>query len=145
MANPKYKTAYDYPNHMKVEIDATQGGMTKQSMQEECDINKIMAKFQRTGNVSHLNKYEGKYGDATSIDLHSAMNVVTNAHTMFNELPSETRTKFKNDPGLFLDFVQDEKNQEEMVKMGLAKATRAPDIVPEAPPAQNPEASPPES
>ncbi len=117
-------------------------GMTEQSMSEECDINNIMAKFTKTKNIDHLQKYESMYGEQSSLSLHEALNVVTEAQSMFNELPAKTRDRFKNDPGEFLDFVQDEKNHQEMYDLGLSKS-QPPESEPKAPPIiETPEAPP---
>ncbi|AXL15302.1 internal scaffolding protein [Microviridae sp.] len=99
--------------------------MTKQSFRDECDINKIMAKFQRTGAIDHFAKHAPQYGDATAIELQDALNVVANANTMFEELPATIRKKFENDPQQFLDFVQDEGNAAEMIELGLRDDNRA--------------------
>ncbi len=92
---------------------------TKQSFANECDINNIMRKFQKTGAVSHLNRYGAEYGYATSLDFAESMRVVTKGQEMFNDLPSSIRSRFGNDPALFLDFVQDDSNVDEMVELGL--------------------------
>jgi len=42
---------------------------------------------------------------------------------MFNDLPSSIRSRFGNDPAAFLDFVQDENNADEMVKLGLTEGS----------------------
>lgn len=95
-------------------------GCAKQSFKDECDINLILKKFQKSGAISHYASNSMSYGDATQIQLQDALNVVANAETMFEELPSSIRKKFNNDPGQFLAFVQDEKNLEEMRELGLA-------------------------
>lgn len=97
----------------------TEPSMTKQSFKDEVNINKIMAKFQRTGALNHYAKHAPTYGDATGPDLLEAQLIISKADSMFAELPSEVRKKFDNDPALFLDFVQDPKNLEEMQKLGL--------------------------
>lgn len=119
--------------------------MTKQSFRDECDINKIMSKFQKTGAITHLQNNKSQYGFATSLDFTESMNIVAKAQTMFNELPSSIRSKFKNDPAAFLGFVQDESNADELVEMGLANAPpfvpdKEPDTDSQAPsdPAPNP-------
>jgi len=94
--------------------------LTKQSFTKECDINNIMAKYQKTGAIDHVNKHQASYGYATSDDFQSALETVARGKRMFDELPSSIRTKFDNDPGKFLDFVQDENNTEEMQELGLA-------------------------
>lgn len=93
--------------------------MTKKSFQDECDINKIMARFQKTGALDHYARHAPQYGDTTGVDYLDALNVVANANTMFEELPSSVRERFENDPAQFLDFVQDSKNSDEMVELGL--------------------------
>ncbi len=111
--------------------------LTEQSHKDSCDINKIMARFQKTGTINHLNKYGPMYGDIPSIDLLTAMETTKKANNMFDELPSAIRNKFENEPGLFLDFVQDPANKSEMVELGLAKAEnkpkneQKPEVVPE--------------
>jgi len=94
--------------------------MTKQCFKKECDINNILAKHDKTGLISHVNKHDGNYGDATAVDFHEAMNTITIAEQMFAELPSSTRKRFENDIPAFLDFVQNPDNAQEMVDMGLA-------------------------
>lgn len=96
--------------------------LTKQSFNKECEINNIVAKHQVTGAVSHVNQYGGEYGFATSLDFAESMRIVVQAQDMFDDLPSSIRNKFANDPALFLDFVQDDENVEEMREMGLVAA-----------------------
>lgn len=107
----------------KVTTVNNQPSMTKQSFKKECDINNIMAKHAKTGLINHVNQFDGKYGDATSIDYHEAMNIVTSSQQMFEALPAETRNRFANDPAQFLDFVQNPDNAQEMVSMGLATSS----------------------
>ncbi len=95
--------------------------VTELSHQESCDVNKIMARYVKTGVIDHLNKYGPMYGDIPSIDLQEAIEIQKKANDMFDDLPSAVRNKFENDPGQFLDFVQDPKNKSEMVELGLAK------------------------
>lgn len=108
---------------VKTKVDPV--SMTKQSFKDECDINKIMAKFQKTGAIEHYAKHQPQYGDTTGIDYLDCLNVVANANTMFEELPSTIRKKFENDPRQFLDFVQNPDNQEEMIELGLKPDSRA--------------------
>lgn len=105
-------------------INITEPSLTKQSFTKECDINNILKKYQKTGAVDHVNKHEATYGYASSMDFTEAMETVAKGQTMFDQLPSSIRTKFENDPAKFLDFVQDEKNKEEMQELGLAHKTK---------------------
>ena len=79
-------------------------GRTKQSFKEEVDINNIVDKYQRTGAISHANQYEAQYGDVTVDDFQTAMNVVANANTMYEDLPSTLREKFISPEGMLQFF-----------------------------------------
>jgi len=113
------RTAYG-PKERLGDIGDLGASLTKQSFTKECDINNIMAKYQKTGAIDHVNKHEASYGYATSDDFQSALETVARGKKMFEELPSTIRTKFENDPAKFLNFVQDEKNITEMQELGLA-------------------------
>lgn len=95
---------------------------TKESFAKECDINQIMLKYQRTGAVSHVNRHGADYGFATSMDFSESMRVVKKAQDMFDDLPSSIRSRCGNDPAAFLDFVQDDKNKDELIELGLVEA-----------------------
>lgn len=93
----------------------------KQSFARECDINNIMARYEKDGLISHVNRVEGRYGDfGGPPDYQEAMNKVVAAQDMFMSLPAKLRARFGNDPGEFLGFATDPKNVDEMIKMGLA-------------------------
>lgn len=113
-----------YSPKLKVDLDFTdQISLTKQSFAKECDINTIMLKYQKTGLIDHLNKYEGRYGDFTNVsDYQTSLNAVMAAQDEFLSLPSSLRARFENDPAQFLQFVHDENNREEAIQLGLIKA-----------------------
>lgn len=94
--------------------------MTKQSFKDECNINNIMAKFQKTGMINHYANHAPQYLDIPAIDYHEAQNIIATANSMFEELPSSARAKFENNPERFLEFVQNPANIEECRKLGLA-------------------------
>lgn len=103
--------------------------LTKQSFKDETDINGIMRRYQETGLIEHVKKYEGRYGDFSGIpDYQTALQKVIDAQEMFNSLPSSIRNRFQNDPGEFLAFATDPKNADALIEMGLAKPV-APDLV----------------
>lgn len=116
---PVVRMPYD---RERLSFQTTGESLTHQSMQDECDINQIMLKWQKTGIIEHTNTYEGRYGDFTEtpIDYQEALNQVREAEDMFMSLPSSIRRQFENNPQEFLEFVGDPKNAEKLVDMGLA-------------------------
>lgn len=125
------------PNRRRVyQPHGTEPSATKQEFKDDCDINKILRKYQRTGAINHFAKYAPMYGDFSSCDLQEAHDLIKRASKMFDELPSSIRKEVSTPEG-FLDFVQDPKNKARMDELGLTKAPRAP-ITP--PPAASPPA-----
>lgn len=116
----KSKQSFYIPHdRVQLSFEGTKS-LTQQSMSPECDINRIMARFEKTGLIDHVNKYEGNYGDFSEMqDYATSMNQVLAAQEMFSSLPSAIRQKFNNSPREFLEYVEDERNHDEMRKMGL--------------------------
>lgn len=108
-----------YGKKNKVQFVPTGASRAKQSFKDECDINNILAKYQKTGAIEHANKHSSSYGYADSTDFTEAMQTIAIGNSMFEELPSSLRTKFNNDPAEFLEFTGDVTNHDEMVELGL--------------------------
>jgi len=95
--------------------------MTKQSFKDDCDINEIVKRHPYQIAESAALANQGMYDDILPIDYHQAMNISIKADRMFSELPSEIRNEFRNDPAQFFEFVNDPKNSERIIELGLAK------------------------
>ena len=100
-------------------ISSDKPSLTRQEFAQECDINVILARYQASGEIDFLNKHAPKYMDTTAVDFQTAMETVANAQSAFNDLPSHVRDRFKNDPAQLLDFVHNEANRDEAIKLGL--------------------------
>ena len=98
----------------------TEKSMCDGSFEKDCDINEIVRKFTKTGELTHLAKAQGAYMDVSELpDIHEALNTVRIAEDAFNMMDSRLRERFGNDPRAFYDFVNDPQNDEEAVKLGL--------------------------
>ena len=105
---------------------------TEQSHAKMCNINVILERAMRTGTVTHLNKYGAMYGDFADFDYEEACIKIAEAKSMFQELPSEVRKEFENDPKKFLDFVNDPENKDDLAEKLPALAApgrQMPDVV----------------
>lgn len=107
----------------------TNPSRTKQSEAAACDINNIMAKFQRTGVIDHVAKWGPQYGEVPAIDFKEAMDIIKFGEAMYADLPSSVRERF-NDPAEFLAYVQDPANSEALRKLGLANPVAIPNPEP---------------
>lgn len=122
-----------YRKHARVQHDFSAGGRTRQEFRDECDVNILMKRYQRTG-VLPGDPASMRYGDFSSLpDFMEAMNTVARANEAFAALPAHVRKRFGNDPGEYVDFVADPKNIDEVRKLGLAKAVEVPSEAPTAP------------
>lgn len=102
---------------------------TDQQYKDDCDVNFIMDRFFKTGQISHLARREGHALDVSDVtDLAGALQQVRAANELFMDLPAKVRDRFANDPVQFFDFVNDPKNGEEAVALGLAEIRKAPDV-----------------
>ncbi len=98
-------------------------GRTKQCHKDECDINKIMARFEKTGTISHMAKYEVVYADFSDYDFHAHITKLAQGREVFDDLPGELRKEFAHSPQAFFEYVNDPANADELREKltGLAK------------------------
>jgi phage internal scaffolding protein len=91
----------------------------QQHHKEECDINVILKKFGKTG-ILPINPSEALYPDfSDAVDYHTALNQIIASEREFDLLPSHIRKHFDNDPAKLVYFMQDKKNYDEAVNLGL--------------------------
>lgn len=108
--------------------------LTKQSFKDECDINNILRLQKNTGVVTHLNHAQGAFIDVTdAVDYQTAFAIVEDAREAFMSIPSEIRRRFDNDPAVFLEFMHNPANEQEIYDLKLA-------VRPEPDPQPNPPA-----
>lgn len=140
----EFKSAYSPKERVLLECAPTADdpSRTKQSFKAECDINTIIKRYLRTGQLDFAARHEPRYGDATGQDFQAAMLTVAKAQTMFNDLPAALRARFGNDPAQFLDFVHDDKNTEEARELGLRKPVAVSPAAVASPPAPAPAPAP---
>jgi len=99
-------------------------GRTKQGFKDSTDINKLIAKAQRAGTISHLQKHGAFYGDFTDMpDLLEAQRRLQRGQEIFDELPSEVRREFNQSPAAFFKYVNDPANKDDLARIlpALAK------------------------
>lgn len=100
----------------------------KQSFSKDADINNIMGRYRRTGvlvDPTTVNVYRRpNYGDFSDlVDLPVLLDRIREADRSFMVLPASVRERFDNDVSKLLDFVSDDKNVEEAVKLELLPDT----------------------
>lgn len=92
---------------------------TKQSHKAECDINTIMKQHDKKTSNPRLD-VKGIYGDYSNLPDFQAMDsIIKEAQSAFDNLPSQTRNYFGNNPHNLGVFLKDSKNKDKAVELGL--------------------------
>ena len=126
----KFKTRFNPHPPRTYAFKTTGESMTQQQFKAECDVNNILAKYKRTGMLTHIQKHQGNFGDFSSIeDYQTSLGKLMQAQQSFESLPSELRARFENDPAKLIDFLSDERNNAEAVKLGLKLERKAPETI----------------
>lgn len=100
---------------------------TKQADKEACDINNILKRYEKTGQLPDMIREDGRYGDFSNpVTLQEAFEIVNRAEAQFMALSARVRERFGNDPVQMLEFCANSANVAEMVELGLAIAPPQP-------------------
>lgn len=131
----KFRTKYD--QHMQKRVQLTtpaEEGRTKPEFKDDCNINKIMARYRKTGLLPESARASAaRYGDFSSVpDFLEMQNRIIAAEHLFESLPAVVRKQFNNSPHEFISAAQTPEGRELMVKLGLGK-DNSPTASPEAP------------
>ena len=107
-----------------VGLDCVSPSRTQQQFKEECDVNNILRNYVNTGVLTHTSAVAPEFGDFSQMpeDYGEALALIAKSKEQFDMLPSDVRERFDNQPVNLINFLQDEKNIEEAVKLGLVKA-----------------------
>lgn len=112
------------------EAEVGEHSLTRQEFSEECDINAIMARYDKVGGgMPPPPGYEPVYFDFTAVPatLHEAMQQIGDAQAAFMQLPASVRKEFDNDAVRFVEYAANGDNLEQLRKWGLAEPEKAPD------------------
>lgn len=99
---------------------------TQQHFRDETDINVMVQRFSRTGIPEAPPVFPGVRDFTEVHDFRSAMQAVIDADRAFAALPSSVRERFMNDPGRLLDFISDDANYDEAVRLGIVARRETP-------------------
>lgn len=100
-------------------------GFTNQSEREDADINSIIKRLTKSG-VARMNQNPPFYADVSEFsDLQGSLIKVQRAQEAFMELDADIRERFENDPVKLINFLEDPKNLDEAVKLGIVESPAA--------------------
>lgn len=90
--------------------------LTKQEFADECDVNKIMERYNKTGVLPQSVDRSAFYFDADEMPwtFQEMQNILIDARNAFAALPAVVRKEFDNDPVAFAEFANDPKNVDKL-------------------------------
>ena len=94
--------------------------LTVQADRDDADINKIVARYFKSGQLPPTLAGEPFYGDVSDLgDLQASRIKIQEANELFMSYPAEVRERFANDPVNLISFLADEGNRKEAEDLGL--------------------------
>jgi len=118
----KFRTPYDGVV-VQPQLMCESPSLTKQSFRDECDVNRIMQRYAATGVLEHVREAAPQFVDvADAGSFQEAMTTVSEAESLFSQLPAATRAAFKNDCVTFLDAFSSDSGRELLLEHGLLEA-----------------------
>lgn len=96
----------------------------QEQFEKDCDINVMIKRF-GLEKVSSIPIDPSRFGDFSDTpDLRTALEIVRDAEYQFMQLPPKVRARFRNSPAELWEFLQDEENVEEAVRLGILENPR---------------------
>lgn len=111
-------------------ISFPEASLTVQADAEQADINYIVKQFGLTGMLPYGRQAvtDVDFTDMPT-DYHTALNLIHEADSYFMQFPADARSRFDNDAGKFLSFINDSANYEEAVSLGfISKPDSTPEV-----------------
>lgn len=126
-----------YPGFPKPVVDCSKDvRLTVQADAAEADINKIIARIDKGGMLTRINRSEPFYGDISEFGgLQESIIKVQKANELFMDMSAAVRERFDNDPVKMIDFLGDDDNLDEAIALGmvLPKVVPPKDPIPPTP------------
>lgn len=117
MTQKKKLRNYQKPRIHK-SLDCPEPGRTKQSFKDECDINKIMGRYRKTGTIPQTMRPK-RYGEQKITGFTEMQNHIASVKTLYQELPQDIQDQFE-DQNDFIDALSDPLREDELVDAGVA-------------------------
>jgi len=93
--------------------------ITEQSHKSQCDVNKIIAKYNKTGLISHVSEIKAEFGDIPAVDYKEMQDRLVKMNNEFDKLPYQIKKRFGNNPYALISFMENAENRKEAEDLGL--------------------------
>ncbi len=103
----------------RVQLICEDPSLTEQAHQESCDINNILKRV--TPEMIHgIIDNPGQYGDFSNCgSFQESLDKINESKELFLALDPAIRKRFRNNPMELVEFLDDESNHDEAVRLGI--------------------------
>jgi len=116
-----------FDKSVPVQVNTGSTSFVQQHAKDECDINKLMSRYEKHGVIDHVARGQPTFADVSeAVDYQTAVNVVKSADTAFRALPASLRALYDNDPHALLEAIDAE---DEQLLAELRKLKMLPEVV----------------
>lgn len=99
--------------------------MTEQCHKDECNINSLLAKYDKTGFIRNLNPNQPFYGEfSQDASLQENIHIARDVEDYFKKLPADVRTLFNNKATNLVEALADNSMDEKLRELGIRENTR---------------------
>lgn len=121
MQKIKCRTAYNARDEEHKGIIFPSDSLVQRHFQQECDVNFIVDRYVKTGELSHLSENSPVFADVSDVpdDLMQSYDKIFAAEAAFMQLPSKLRKELDNDPARLGAWLQDVNNRDAAIEYGL--------------------------
>lgn len=121
MQKLKCRTAYTARDEEHKGLIFPSDSLVQRHFQQECDVNFIVDRYVKTGELSHVAENPPVFADVSDVpdDLMTSYDKIFAAEQAFMQLPSKLRKELDNDPARLGVWLQDENNRAAAVEYGL--------------------------
>lgn len=110
----------------RVTVDCSRPELTEQEHANSCNINFIVAQFEKTGELPQSVRIPKFQDNTETPTLEEAFNVARDATNAFLDLPATLRRQMDNNPENLESFILDPDNYDTLKKHGVIIETQIP-------------------
>lgn len=119
-------TIRDRHSRMEVTEDPVGETRAQQQFKDEADINTIVKRYMKTGNLGNPNATrQPSFGDFSSVDYMEMRNAIADIDQDFASLSAKIRRRFNEDPYQLVRWLENPANAKEAAKLGLISQAEA--------------------
>jgi phage internal scaffolding protein len=112
-----------YSGQRRSTFETSGDSIVQQNLRDECDVNNIVKRYAKTGVLTHINSKTPRYGDFSQVTTYQdACNLVIQAQESFQDLPSDVRRHFDNDPTNLINALNDPSRASELQSLGILES-----------------------